>query len=440
MKRIASLVLVGLLSACNSSQRHDQSARTSSSSDTDRSVQARATRFNSQPTTTMSAEQRVSTDPRDLRDARLAVARGGPAAGKRDDKLQPFALFYGPMPTDFTFSRDGRLFVAFPRWGRITNYTVGEVVNGRLTPFPDAQTNSFFPDQPRELDPRTHLVSVQSVVCDSANRVWLLDTGSIDMQPVIDGGPKMWAYDLTTGRRVKEITFEAVVKKNSYLNDVRFDLSRGDAGVAYITDSGAGGIIVVDIASGHSWRKLENDSSVMADKSLTMNVEGQPLKKRPAGGGEEPVLINSDGIALSPDGKTLYYTPLTSHSVYAVSTDFLADQRAGMDSAAAVKKVGEKPSANDGLICDQQGRIYSTDFEDNAIRRLTPGKPDSSAQVVVQDERLLWPDCVMIHDGQLYVTSNQLHRQPNFNRGQDVQQMPFVLFRMPIDAQEKARH
>src|SRR3954468_21841329 len=98
----------------------------------------------------------------------------------------------------------------------------------------------------------------------------------------------------------------------------------------------------------------------MADKSLTLMVEGQPLKRRPPTGEEKPVLINSDGIALSPDGKTLYYTPLTGHSIYAVSTDFLADRNASSDKAD-VRKIAEKPSGNDGLICDAQGRIYTSD-------------------------------------------------------------------------------
>jgi hypothetical protein len=45
------------------------------------------------------------------------------------------------------------------------------------------------------------------------------------------------------------------------LNDVRFDLRRGTEGVAFITDSaqkGANGIIVVDLGTGESWRRLND--------------------------------------------------------------------------------------------------------------------------------------------------------------------------------------
>ncbi|HTV72839.1 MAG TPA: hypothetical protein VME66_03920 [Candidatus Acidoferrales bacterium] len=41
----------------------------------------------------------------------------------------------------------------------------------------------------------------------------------------------------------------------------------------------------------------------------------------------------------------------------------------------------------------------------------------------------------MIHDGALYVTSNQLNRQAKFNNGEQLQERPFALFRVQIDQQ-----
>ena len=436
-----AVALACLCSACiNRSNNSTRAANDHAPQQSDRAHTAAAVTDNAQPTTNPSARQLATINPNELRSANLPVAAGGPAAGKRDHKLQPVALFTGPcFPTGLSISHNGRLFVCYPRWGQPVNFTVAEVTQGGLVPFPDAQTNGFYPSEPTRLDPKSHLVSVQSVVFDADDRLWLLDTGSINMQPWIEGGPKLWAYDLRTGQRVKEITFTDALKKQTYLNDVRFDLKRGDQGTAYITDSGAGGIIVVDLASGKSWRKLDDHPSVMADKSLTLNVEGQPLKRRPPSGEEKPVLINSDGIALSPDGKTLYYTPLTGHSIYAVSTDYLADRSAS--SEAPARKIAEKPSGNDGLICDAQGRLYTSDFEDNAIRRFTPGASttDSKQEIIVQDDRLLWPDTFCIHDGKLYVTANQLNRQPDFHRGQNKLQQPFAIFQIPIDGQRNPK-
>ena len=389
------------------------------------------------PTTNPSAKQdvRKANNPSDL-----AVAAGGPAKGIRDPRLEAVYLFDGPpLPTGLTGTADGRTFVSFPRWTQPANYTAAEVTNGKLVPFPDAETNQFLPDQPSKFDPRTHLVSVQSVVVDGKGRLWLLDTGSINLQPPIKGGPKLWGYDLKTRQRVAAVDFSKgdAIRDKTYLNDVRFDLSRGEQGTAYITDSGAGGIIVVDLASGEAWRKLDNHPSTSADEEATLKVEGDVLKIRPPNSDEtKPVAVASDGIALSPDGKTLYYTSMTRRDVFAVPTDALADKSA--DAGPQVRTVASKPSCNDGMVCDARGRLYTTDFESNALRVIDPatgGQP----RVLVQDERLLWPDTLFVRDGYVYVSCNQLNRQGQFHRGQSLLARPFVVFRYPVSGAEMVK-
>ena len=37
-------------------------------------------------------------------------------------------------------------------------------------------------------------------------------------------------------------------------------------------------------------------------------------------------------------------------------------------------------------------------------------------------------------NGYLYVTANQLHRQPRFHQGRDLRQKPYALFRIHIGA------
>ena len=63
------------------------------------------------------------------------------------------------------------------------------------------------------------------------------------------------------------------------LNDGRFDLRRGEAGAAFITDSsdqGPNGIVVVDLATGKSWRRLHEQPSTKVETrpDLRMIVEG----------------------------------------------------------------------------------------------------------------------------------------------------------------------
>src|SRR4051812_10519605 len=62
---------------------------------------------------------------------RLAVATSGPAAGKRMDGLEPYALITGPMPAGVAVSHTGRIFLTFPQWGAAVESPVCEVMPDR---------------------------------------------------------------------------------------------------------------------------------------------------------------------------------------------------------------------------------------------------------------------------------------------------------------------
>src|SRR4051812_13820324 len=241
--------------------------------------------------------------------AQLASAKEGTISQASQRQIEPVALFRGPMLTGVAVSRDNRIFVNYPRWGDPVAYSVTEIKNGQAVPFPDDRITKLNTD-----DPQHSLIGVQSVVCDSRNRLWILDTGSINFQPHLPNATKLVAVDLNTNQIVKTITFPPdVALPTSYLNDVRFDLGRGSEGTAYLTDSsdqGPNGIVVVDIASGKSWRRLNDHPSTKAEPNFKPIVEGQPLMSRPPIGPAAYMKMGSDGIALSPDGKTLYYCAL----------------------------------------------------------------------------------------------------------------------------------
>lgn len=367
--------------------------------------------------------------------SQLATVKGGPAQSKRDGRLEAVALFPElAQPTGVSVSKAGRIFLSYPRWNDPVRNTVVELQGDKLVPFPDEKTNAFDGTDLAQYPPDRHFVSVQSVVFDAQDRLWVLDPGSFNFAPNILNAPKLWAYDINSRQRVKAISFPTdVALKMTYLNDVRIDLNRGSEGTAYITDSGAGGIIVVDLASGESWRHLDGHPSVMPTPGLVQQHDGEPLMMRKKSGEVMPPDVRSDGIALSPDGKTLYYSVVAGRDIWAIPTDLLADRNPENEAKVreGVKKIATKPSGNDGLICDAQGRIYSTDFEDNAIRRIDPNS--GKFEVVTQDARLIWPDTLAIHGGYLYITSNQLARQPNFHFGKEMRKPPYALFRLPIE-------
>ena len=346
-------------------------------------------------------------------------------------EIETVATFDGPMPTGVTVSHSGRIFVCFPKWGDKVDFTVAEVKEGRPVAYPDEAINRA-EDGPAA----GRLVSVQSVVVDPKDRLWIVDTGSIAFGPTSPGGPKLVGVDLETNKVFKTITFPPeVALATSYLNDVRFDLRRGEAGFAFLTDSsdrGPNGLIVVDLATGRSRRRLHDHPATKADPAMLALVEGRPVMERPPGGRPKPVTMGSDGIAISHDGSRLYFCPLVSRRLYSVDVDALIDGRSTDAQVAATVLDHCEKGPSDGLESDDKGRVYATNYEQNAIlRRL----PDGRFETLVHDPRVLWPDTMSVaRDGHLYFTANQLHRQPKYHEGKDLRQKPYALFRVRIDS------
>jgi sugar lactone lactonase YvrE len=252
------------------------------------------------------------------------------------------------------------------------------------------------------------------------------------------GGPKLVCVDLTRDEVVQTIVFDPeIALPTTYLNDVRFDLRRGEAGTAFITDSADGapnGIIVVDLATGESWRRLHDHPSTKAQTppDLRIFIEGEQLLNRPPDGPTTPVAVGADGIAISADGTRLYYCAFASRRLWSVDVDALMVRDSDEAAAASVIDEGDKGSTGDGMETDAQGRIYITAGERNSVDRLLP---DGSWETLVHDARLLWPDTLSVaSDGYLYVTANQLYRAPGFRRGKDERRKPYALFRTRIDA------
>lgn len=346
-------------------------------------------------------------------------------------QLEPVFAFYDAMPTGVTVSEQGRLFVNFPQWGDNAPFSVGEIREGKVIPYPDQAINT--PDQKA---PARHFISVQSVVADGQGRLWVLDTAAPKFSAPQPGGTKLVAIDLKSNKVVKTLVFPAnVILPSTYVNDMRFDFRSGKEGTVYVTDSsvsGPGAIIVMDIATGKATRRLDGDVSTSADKRFIPTVEGEAMLARGADGTAKPFGVASDGIALSPDGQTLYFSPLSSRHLYAVPTRLLRDEHVTeAQLSAAVLDMGEK-GASDGLEADANGTVYASDYEHNGIRKRLA---DGTWQTIAHDPRAIWPDTLSIGpDGYLYFTANQLNRQAGFHGGKDLRTKPYSLFRVKINA------
>src|SRR5690606_19803343 len=115
--------------------------------------------------------------------------------------------------------------------------SVGEILAGDVVPWPDDAWNAWRPGRPTA----DRFVSVQSVVAADGD-VWVVDTGNPYGSGVVDRGPMLFRFDVATGELVRAYAFPRETWTSaSYFNDVRLDGT-----TAFLTDSGTGGLVVLD--------------------------------------------------------------------------------------------------------------------------------------------------------------------------------------------------
>lgn len=206
--------------------------------------------------------------------------------------------------------------------------------------------------------------------------------------------------------------------------------------MAYITDSsteGRNGIVIVDLGTGKSWRHLDNTPQVRPQLQVVPFVWGEALYSIPGPGLPVTYLsFGADGIALSSDGETLFWSAVGSRYLYSVPTVRLRDTSALSEimAQASVISHGEK-GVSDGLETDTNGFIYLGIAEQNAIGIFSPA--NGTVNTFVRDPRLSWTDTMSVGiDGYLYFTENQLWRAPSFYPGIDRRVRPFALFRVKL--------
>lgn len=203
--------------------------------------------------------------------------------------------------------------------------------------------------------------------------------------------------------------------------------------IADSSSEGPNALIVVDLATGKSFRRLNQHSSVLSEDQFLMFAGGQPVYQTLPGYPPQAVNFAADGIAISADGKTLYFCPINGTKLYAVSTDVLRDRSKSDAQVAATVRIVTGKMPSDGLESDSQGRVYMTDPVTDSIHRWNSST--GLTETLVHDPRLLWPDTMSLAgDGYLYVTANQLNQQPTMHNGQDLRQKPYQLFRIKVDA------
>mgnify|MGYP001819424559 CR=1 FL=1 len=282
-------------------------------------------------------------------------------------------------------SRSGRIFFTVHPEARPKGNKLLEFVDGAAEPFPDGASQKKLFD------------SVLGVVIDRFDRLWTIDHGNHGLRQ-----PRLLAFDLATGELIHDERFdERIAPKGSFLQDLQVS---PDGRTVVIADASfwrkAPALIVYDIGTAAARRVLERHHSVSAENYLIYNDQ-RPMSFL---GGIVSLRGGVDGIALSDEW--LYYGALNGSSLYRVS---LADLRNSTipDSqlAARVERYSSKP-LSDGLSIDNDGNVFITDVEHNAIFVV---RTNQEARTLARSQRLRWPDALSFGpDGWLYVADSAL--------------------------------
>lgn len=358
-----------------------------------------------------------------------ALAAAFPFATSADaSRLQHVAAF-DHRPTGVAVTSGGRLTVSLPFsiYSDPERFTLSLAVigdDGAARPYPNTAWNRRPTDVP-EAEYDEIFVNLQSHTVDREGQMWVLDRGRPLGGPAVPGAAKLVQVDTVTDTIVRVIAFDPRFAENNFLNDVRVDPERG---LAFVTDTSNGGVIVIDLASGgQRWGLRGGDWMTYSERPPT--VQGVTI----AEARRRSVPQGPDGLALSPDGDWLYLQahPWVSPTLYRVPVSALADTALSpTDVEARIERVAGTVFS-DGIETDEAGRVYFTDVESEAVSRLDPNDPGAGVERLVSDPRLSWPDAIGIAaDGALYVTTAQFHRLPAANAGVDRSERPFEVLKL----------
>ncbi|KJZ15129.1 hypothetical protein TW85_05870 [Marinomonas sp. S3726] len=298
----------------------------------------------------------------------------------------------------------GDIYVSTARWGgKSIPSTLSKLVKNeeewQLEAFPNESLNN--PSNPLGLK------SVLGFEIDRNDVMWILDQGHISGK-MSKGDAKLILWDLKKDKEVQRYVFteNEANQKCSFLNDLSVD---NDSGIAYISDSGIfcnplhGGIVVYDSNTKAAKRVLDQSKFTNDDPNFFFNIDDRAVLKN------GKMRTGADGITLSSDYKTLYWTNLTGNALYSLPTEILRDPTSNstiIENSVTLETI--LPSNTDGITADNAGNLYMTALSLDGVM-----KYDTSTRKVsrfIHNPEMNWPDTLSWGpDNSLYIISNNLN-------------------------------
>lgn len=196
----------------------------------------------------------------------------------------------------------------------------------KLTPYPNWEAHNTANEEPAEI------ISPFRIRADRCGRLWVLDTGSIDIlgDKKVALPTRMLVYDLHNDAILRRYEFPADQQKSdSFFANIAVEDADCEDTYAYAGDLGSPGLVVYSWKRQESWRVHHNyfHSDPLSGNYSITGIQFQ----------WDDGLF---GLALSkaqPDGfATLYFHPLSSTNEFSVSTKVLRDKELAVNPSGDV--------------------------------------------------------------------------------------------------------
>lgn len=317
---------------------------------------------------------------------------------------------------------DGTQFLGLPRFPGMedTPSLVRVGPDGRLQPFPGGGWNDWRPGR----DGREAFVMVNAIHIFRDNTLWVVDQGERPGKVPAPGVEKLVQLDPTDGRILRVLRFSRrIMPARAQFNDLR---QHGD--LLFVTDSGLGGVIIHDLATGRTLRRLSGQPVMRNDAThLHRGIGGRVLQD---GAGVRP-RVESDMLEIDAAGTWFYFSVPAGPLKRLRVASLLDARKSDATLAREVEVVADIPSIG-GTCIDTLGNIYLSDAENCQITVLAP---DGRKATLVRDARLVSPDALFIDRNRvLYIPCSQIQKLAMFNDGVNGTRKPFLVLKMSLPA------
>jgi len=175
-------------------------------------------------------------------------------------------------------------------------------------------------------------------------------------------------------------------------------------GMALRGPSAADTTLLKALARAFRWRRmLERHVSTANNRAVALTASGEAVFPG------NPLQVGVNGIALSPDGETLYWGLTTGNGIFSAPAALLREPGTSPAALAAAVVGIAAPGGIDGVTVDARGRIYVVGITAGAVLRID--LRSGAVERLTAPTGTVWPDSLgWTPDSVLLFTVNQLNR------------------------------